>query len=210
MLVRLLAAAAATALASGCVSLTVGKDTPVQSQFRIVDRGAPPAPAARPIGRELVIAPQPGASVDDSFALAYSRAAQQRAAYQFASWSDRPSSRLAQLLVDRLTARNAFTSVALVGRGVAGNLQLNLTVNDFFHDASSDPGTARVEVSAELIDRTTRRLLGRKVFNATAPVERADSAAAAAALSAASSTVLDQLTAWVEATAAPSALALRH
>lgn len=197
------------AVVSGCVSLTVGKDTPAQMQFRITDQGAAPAPAARPIGRELVIAPQPGASIDDSYALAYSRTPQQRAGYQFASWSDRPSTRLSQLLVDRLAARNAFVSVALVGRGVAGNLQLNVAVNDFFHDASSDPGTARVEVNAELIDRLTRRLLGRKTFTATAPVARADSAAAAAALSNASSTVLDQMVAWVEATAAPAALAAR-
>lgn len=197
------------ALVTGCVSLTVGKDTPQQTQFRIVDRNTAPAPAARQIGRDLVIAPQPGASVDDSYALAYSRTTPQRAAYQFASWSDRPSSRLAQLLVDRLAARNAFSSVALVGRGVAGTLQLNLSVNDFFHDAATDPGTARVEVSAELVDRATRRLIGRKNFSATAPVAHADSGSAAAALSTASSTVLDQLTAWIEATAAPGALAAR-
>jgi len=206
---QLLVSTIFAALATGCVSLTVGKDTPQQAQFRIVDRNGAPAPAARQIGRDLVIAPQPGASVDDSYALAYSRTNQQRAAYQFASWSDRPSSRLAQLLVDRLSARNAFTSVALVGRGVAGTLQLNLSVNDFFHDAATDPGTARVEVSAELVDRATRRLIGRKIFSATAPVANADSASAAAALSTASSAVLDQLTTWIEATAAPGALAAR-
>ena len=206
---QLLLLTISAALVTGCVSLTVGKDTPQQTQFRIVDRNGTPAPAARQIGRDLVIAPQPGASVDDSYALAYSRTNQQRAAYQFASWSDRPSSRLAQLLVDRLSARNAFTSVALVGRGVAGTLQLNLSVNDFFHDAATDPGTARVEVSAELVDRATRRLIGRKIFSATAPVANADSGSAAAALSTASSAVLDQLTTWIEATAAPGALAAR-
>ena len=68
---------------------------------------------------------------------------------------------------------------------------------------------ARVEVSAELVDRATRRLIGRKIFSATAPVANADSGAAAAALSTASSAVLDQLTTWIEATAAPGALAAR-
>jgi ABC-type uncharacterized transport system auxiliary subunit len=205
----LIAALLIPAVVCGCVSLTVGKDTPAQMQFRISDRGAAPGQAARPIGRELVIAPQPGASIDDSYALAYSRTPQQRAAYQFASWSDRPSARLAQLLVDRLAARNAFASVAVIGRGVAGNVQLNLSVNDFYHDATSDPGTARVEVNAELIDRATRRLLGRKTFSATAPVDRADSTSAAAALSAASTTVLDQLVAWIETTAASTSVAAK-
>jgi len=206
---RLLLAVLTTVAVCGCVSLTVGKDTPAQMQFRISDQGAASAQPARPISRELVVAPQPGASIDDSYALAYSRTPQQRAAYQFASWSDRPSSRLAQLLVDRLAARHAFTSVALVGRGVSGNLQLNLTVNDFYHDATSDPGTARVEVNAELIDRATRRLLGRKTFGATAPVDRADSTAAAAALSAASTAVLDQLVAWIESVATSTAVAAK-
>lgn len=194
------------ALSGGCISVDIGKDTAQQAQFRLVD-GSTISPAARPIGRELVVAPQPSAAIDDSFALAYSRVPNQRAAYQFASWSDRPSSRLAQLLVDRLAARRAFASVALIGRGVTGDLQLNLTVNDFYHDAAESPGTARVEVLAELIDRTARRLLARKTFVATAPVTQANAAAAAAALSAASRQVLDQLVDWVEASSAPSSVA---
>lgn len=197
---------AGSVLVAGCISVDIGKDTSQQAQFRIVDGGAT-TPAARMNGRELVIAPQSSAAVDDSFALAFSRAPNQRAAYQFASWSDRPSSRLAQLLVDRLTARRAFASVALIGRGVAGDLQLNLAVNDFYHDATSSPGTARVEVSAELIDRATRKLLARKTFVTTAPVAQANATSAAAALSDASRQALDQIVDWVEAAAAPSSLA---
>ena len=71
------------------------------------------------------------------------------------------------------------------------------------------PGTARVEVSAELIDRGTRKLIARQTFSATAPVAQANSAAAAAALSGPVASVLDQLTAWVEAKAAPATLAPR-
>jgi len=199
-LLRLMAPTALVALLAGCISVDIGKDTAQQAQFRIVD-GSAMTPAARSSSRELVVAPQPSAAVDDSFALAFSRAADQRAAYQFATWSDRPSSRLAQLLVDRLEARRAFASVALIGRGVAGDLQLNLTVNDFFHDAAASPGTARVEVSAELIDRTSRKLLARRSFSSTAPVAQANAAGAAAALSAASRAVLDQIVPWIEAAA---------
>jgi cholesterol transport system auxiliary component len=194
-------------LVTGCVSVDIGKDTAQQAQFRILGGDPAPQPAARSNGRTLVIAPQPSAAIDDSFALAYSRAPNQRAAYQFATWSDRPSNRLSQMLVDRLAARRAFASVALAGRGVAGDLQVNLGVNDFFHDVASSPGTARVEVAAEMIDRTTRKLIARQSFSATAPVEEANAAAAAAALSVASSRVLDQLVAWIEANATPAALA---
>jgi ABC-type uncharacterized transport system auxiliary subunit len=213
MIVRglpVLLASIVVSLAGGCVSVEVGKDTPLQAQFRIADIGAAAAPAAAPArsnGHDLVILSQPSASVDDSFALAYSRLPNQRAAYQFASWSDRPSSRLAQLLVDRLAARRTFGSVTLAGRGIAGDLQLNLTVNDFFHDASSSPGNVRVEVTAELVDRVTRKLIARQNFRATAPVAQANAAGAAAAMSSASTRVLDELVGWVEAKAAPSTLA---
>lgn len=210
MIVRVLPvllAGIVASLASGCISVDVGKDTPLQTQFRIADVGAATAPASRSNGRDLVVLPQPSASVDDSFALAYSRLPDQRAAYQFASWSDRPSSRLAQLLVDRLAARRTFGSVTLAGRGIAGDLQLNLTVNDFFHDASSSPGSARVDVTAELVDRVTRKLIARQNFSATAPVAQANAAGAAAAMSSASTRVLDELAGWVEAKAAPSTLA---
>jgi ABC-type uncharacterized transport system auxiliary subunit len=199
----LMAAVACTA----CITVDVGHDTGPQSQFRIVDSGPASTARARPLGRELLISPIPSIAVDDSFSLAFSRAPNQRAAYQFATWSDRPSSRLAQLLVERLATRGAFNSVALLGRGVGGDLQVNLTVNDFYHDATSSPGTANIVVTAELIDRGTRKLIARQRFTATSPVQQANAASAAAALGQASTLILDQLVTWVETTAAPAALA---
>jgi cholesterol transport system auxiliary component len=202
-----MALAAMLALA-GCVSVEVGNDAGAPLQYRLVDTAKPVA-APRPIGRELLVAPVPSTSVDDSFALAFSRGENQRAPYQFATWSERPSNRVAQLLVERLAARRAFTSVALLGRGVGGELQLNLAVNDFFHDAASSPGTARVEVTAELVDRSTRKLIARERFAASAPAAQANAASAATALGAATTQVLDQLVAWLEKSVAPPALALR-
>lgn len=205
-----LASAAVLALCA-CVSVEVGNDAGTQVQFRLIDQAGAAAasgtPAGRTTGRELLVNPIAGSSVDDSFSLAFSRSPQQRAAYQFASWSERPSSRLATLTVERLATRRTFNSVAVLGRGVAGDLQLNLLVNDFFHDAADSPGTARVGITAELIDRSTRRLLARQHFEATAPLDQANAAAAAAALSRASTLALDALVAWVEKAAAPAALA---
>lgn len=201
-----------SALLAACVSVEVGNDTGLQSQYQLVDvraRTPAPAPARPPLGRDLLISPLPGNSIDDSFALAYSRAPQQRAAYQFAGWSDRPSTQLAQLLVDRLATHSGFTSVALSGRGVGGDLQLNLVVNDFYHDAADSPGTARVDVAAELVDRNRRKLIARERFSATAPLEQSNAPAAALALSRATSDVLDKLVRWVEASAAPTAAAAR-
>jgi cholesterol transport system auxiliary component len=192
---------------AACITVDVGHDTGPQSQYRIVDSNPAAAARAQSLGRELLVAPIPNSAVDDSFSLAFSRAPNQRAAYQFATWSDRPSNRLAHLLVERLATRGTFNSVALLGRGVGGDLQVNLTVNDFYHDAATSPGTARIAVTAELVNRTTRKLIARQRFTATSPVEQANAASAAAALSRASTLILDQLVTWAEATAAPAALA---
>jgi len=205
--IRFAALGALALLTTACISVDVGKDTAQQAQFRIVDGGATPVAATRSSGRDLIVAAQPSSSVDDSFSLAFSRQLNQRAAYQFATWNDRPSNRLAQLVVDRLAARRSFASVALAGRGIGGDVQLNLSVNDFYHDAAATPGTARVEVAAELVDRSTRKLIARQTFAASAPVNPANAAAAAAALGLASTKVLDDLVAWTEAKAAPAALA---
>ena len=45
---QLLLLTISAALATGCVSLNIGKDTPQQTQFRIVDRNAAPAPRCTP------------------------------------------------------------------------------------------------------------------------------------------------------------------
>lgn len=196
-------------LLAGCVTVEVGNQTQLQSQYQLVDTKSPTAATARRIGRELLISPLPGNSLDDSFALTYSRAPQQRAAYQFATWTDRPSTRMAELLVQRLAASGGFSSVSLSGRGVGGELQLNLLVNDFYHDASSSPGTARVDVSAELVDRASRKLIARSRFTATSPLEQGNAPSAVQALSRATSDVLDQLVRWIEANAVPASAASR-
>lgn len=192
---------AATALA-GCFSVDIGREGRATGQYRLAAAAgtAAPAPAAKTVARELLIAPLAGSNVDDSFSLAFARSTQARAPYQFATWSERPSTQLAQLLVERLAARRSFASVALLGRGVGGDLQLNLSVADFYHDVTA--GTAQVRINAELVDRSSRRLLARQSFAATAPVPQSNSTGAAAALSAAANQALDQLVPWLETAAA--------
>lgn len=201
----LVLAAAGVAL-TGCLSVDLGREGRATGQYRLSasPAGGAAAAAARPVARELVVAPVPGSSVDDSFSLAFARSEQSRAPYQYATWSERPSTQLAQQLVDRLAARRSFASVALLGRGVGGDLQLNLVVVDFYHDV---PGSAaHVRVNVELIDRGSRRLVARQSFTATAAVPQSNAAGAAAALSTAAAQVLDGLVVWLEtsAAAAPS------
>lgn len=196
----------ASTLLAACISVDVGgPGTDATLQYRITDRAdrsATQPPAGKPLNRRLLVAPITGGSVDDSLSLAFARTAQGRAAYQFATWSDRPSQQLALLLVDRLAARGSFDSVSMLGSGVGGDLQLNLTVVDFYHDVRTAPGSVEVRITVELVDRWGRDQVGRRAFTAVAPVATANAAGASAALSVASTAVLDQLVPWLETTAA--------
>lgn len=194
---------ATAALAAGCISVDVGgPGTGATMQYRIADQVAAPAPAAKRLDRALLISPTSNGSVDDSLSLAFARTAQGRAAYQFATWSDRPSQQLSMLLIDRVAARQSFEFVSMLGSGVGAEMQVNLTVVDFYHDAQTAPGVAWARITVELVDRTTREQLGRRTFAASAPVATASGAGAAAALSVASTAVIDQIVPWLESTAA--------
>jgi len=188
-------------LLAGCISVEVGSsDSNVRAQYRLTDLAPAPSPAGKTVARSLVVASMPSLGIGDTFSMAYSRAPQQRALYQNASWADRPSNRIVQLLVRRIDARAAFTSVAELGSGVGGDLALNLTVNELVHDTAAASG--RLELTVELIDRTNRTLVARRRFSAAAPVTQASARGAVEALSQALTSVLDELVPWLEASAA--------
>lgn len=198
---RLAALAGAVLLAAGCISVGIGEsDTGGQAQYRLEDLAPAPAPAPRTVPRGLVVAAMPSIGIGDTFSMAFSRAPQQRALYQYASWADRPSSRVAQLLVRRIEARGAFASVAELGRGIAGDLTLNIMLDELVHDTASARG--RLHLTAELVDRNTRTLVARRRFAAEAPVAQENARGAVDALSRALTTVLDELVPWLEGAAA--------
>ena len=188
-------------LLAGCVSVEVGSsEGNVRAQYRLDDLAPPPAAAGKTMARSLVVVSMPSLGIGDTFSMAYSRAPQQRALYQNASWADRPSNRVVQLLVRRIDARQAFVSVAELGSGVGGDLALNVTVDELLHDAAA--ASARLELSAELVDRTTRTLVARRRFVASAPVAQENARGAVEALSRALTNVLDELVPWLEASTA--------
>lgn len=195
-----LVAGCSALLLAGCISVEVGSsDSNVRAQYRLDDLAPAPARADRTLARSLVVVSMPSLGIGDSFAMAYSRAPQQRALYQNASWADRPSNRIVQLLVRRIDARASFASVAELGSGVGADLVLNVTVDELLHDTVAARG--RLELTAELVDRTTRTLVARRRFTATAPVAQEDARATVEALSRALTGVLDELVPWLEAAA---------
>ncbi len=184
---------------AGCFSIGLGGEGTALAQYRLEDLSPKLQPRAAPIDRRLLLSTLPSESIGDTYSMAYTRAAQQRQFYQFASWTDRPSERVVHLLTQRIEARHIFESVARLGSGVGGGLILNVGVDEIVHDVGA--GTARIEVTAELIERRGRNLVERKHFTAAAPIAQENAPAAVAALSRALTTLLDELVPWLERTA---------
>jgi ABC-type uncharacterized transport system auxiliary subunit len=199
-----LAALAAAALLAGCVSLSLGNaDAPALTYYVLAD-ARPAAEAAVPTAAAPRLAIQ-GTSADplaDSISIVYSRRPGERSLYQFASWSERPSRRLAQLAQQRLQAGGRFASVTQLGQPVASDWLLTLALETLVHDVGSVPGRAQVTLHAELINRRDRSLVASRSFSAAPPVAEQSAASAVAAFGLATADVLDALTRWVEATVA--------
>ena len=194
---RLLLACTVAALTAACISVGLGGgESSPQAQYRLEDLSPKVQPRITAIDRRLLVSASPSESIGDTYSMAYTRAEQQRQFYQFASWSDRPSARITQLLTERIEARNLFESVSRLGGGIGGGLILNVGVNEFIHDVRT--GTARVELTAELIERRGRTLVERKRFSVSAPVAAENAPAAVSALSRALTTLFDELIPWLE------------
>lgn len=197
--IRLLLALSTAAFTAACISVGLGGEGSPQAQYRLEDLSPKVQPRATPLDRRLLLSATPSEAIGDTYSMAYSRAGQQRQFYQFASWTDRPSARIVQLLTERIESRGTFESVGRFGGGIGGGLILNIGVNEFIHDVRT--GTAHIELTAELIERRGRTLVERKRFSASAPVAQENAPSAVAALSRALTMVLDELVPWLERTA---------
>ena len=196
---RLAVALLVAVMNAGCLSF--GEPPMAQTYYVLEDvQRAQEVPTWVPIRRALLIAASPADPLADSRALVFSRTQGQRAHYQFAAWTQRPSQRITELLAQRFAQQAMFTSTALLGSGVTGDLLLSLGLEDFYHDVTSAPGEARVAIEAKLIDSDKHTLLARERFTASSPVERENAAGAAAALSVSLGKIFDALVPWAAQT----------
>lgn len=189
-------AGAALAGLGGCVSL--GGDAQPRQWYRLTDLGAAGRTQGEVIARSVLVEPVGSGALHDGNALVHGMRGGARAHYQFASWTQRPSQRLAQLLERRLVARGRFAAVGQTTTGIRGDLLLRVAVDEFMHDLTVPPGSARVVVLAELVDWRSRTLLARREFAEHAPAAAADAPAAADAFNRAVTRVLDALAPWAE------------
>jgi len=149
----------------------------------------------------LLLAPTTVSSFYDTQGIAYSRASGMRSYYQYHSWTEPPGRRIDALLTARLERSGAFRTVASVTSAVRGELVLNTSLTELYHDATVEPGSGRVALTAELTDPARRTLIARRSFATSASAASYDAPGAVQALNQALGTLLDELVAWVDETA---------
>jgi ABC-type uncharacterized transport system auxiliary subunit len=168
----------AAALVAGCLS-----SGPREAErYFILD--APPGPRA---ASTVAVAASSAASFYDTQDIVYSRAPGTRAYYQFNHWTERPQRAIHAALASRLES----------GGGRSG-LALRMHLEEIYHDAAAPPGTARIAVTAQLVDAASRSVLARRTFERSAPAASYDAAGAVQGFRQALGALLDDVVAWVD------------
>jgi cholesterol transport system auxiliary component len=149
----------------------------------------PRSAAVAPRSGAITPAPTTAASFYDTQDIVFSRSPGTRGYYQFSHWTERPQ----RVIQDELAARYVPDRDGYV---------LATHLVEIYHDAASAPGTSRVTVAAELVERTHRTLVARRTFTRDAPAASHDAGGAVAGFNAAAGAVLDDIVGWADSEAA--------
>lgn len=196
--------ALALALA-GCVNLGLdgGKDAQTIVYYVLEDAGRSSGTAA-PSPHILLVTDTTAGAFYDTEGMAFSSKPGTRGYYQFARWSERTGKRFSDLLLTRLELERIFDAVAQSGASVRGDWMLTTDILEFYHDATRQPGSARMELRAEVTDLKTRKLLARKTFVQSIAVSSFDAAGAHKALNEATTRTLNEVADWLKELASKS------
>jgi len=178
-----------------------------QTTYILQASEVPPAVTAPLWHGTLLVRDMEAPAFYENAALAFSREPGTRGHYQYAHLTDPPAIAMTSLITHRLDRSGLFQDVTALGQGVTGNWQLNLTLIDLYHDASSPPGSVHLAYEAELVRRDLAQAVARRHVEAVAAATTYDATGAAAAANRAIDTSLVQLTEWLQqqATRAPPA-----
>ena len=150
------------------------------------------AGAAARSGASVYVAPTSASGFYDTQDIAYSRAPGERAYYQFNRWTERPQRSIHGQLASRLQ-----------GAAAPGGLRLNTHLEEIYHDATQQPGMARITITAELVDPATRRVLARRTFTRSSPAASYDAPGAVRGFNQSLAALLGDIANWVEVEARP-------
>jgi cholesterol transport system auxiliary component len=168
-------------------------------RYFILDAPAASGPAARTAMPAVVVVPTTASSFYDTQDIAYSRSAGTRAYYQFSHWTERPQRAVHAQLLSRLGTQ------AQSGRR-SSEIIVVTHLEEIYHDAAQQPGTAHIAMTAQLVDPTNHAVLASRRFSSSAPAASYDAPGAVAGMRDALGALLDEAMAWV-ASQAPAGAA---
>lgn len=201
MRMRLNAVAIAGVIAGvlpGCIAVRLDGQSARHVNLVLADARPAMTRRAAPATPALLIQAVPADPLANTRSIAYARSPGAREFYQLASWTEPPLRAITRLLQQRLETHGTAQAVGLLGQPLAADWLLAIGVDAVYHDVAAAPGTVRLALRAELIDRRTRTQAARRTFDAQVPAERADAMAAAAALAVAVADVFDALVPWLD------------
>lgn len=136
-------------------------------------------------GTPFTVAPTTAASFYGTLRIVYSDAPGTRGTYRFSHWTEP----VQQVIYDELQSR-------VQSAGHAGDLTLVTRVAEFYHDATSVPGTVHVTMTAELVDDASLKVLAQRRFSRSAPATAFNAGGAVDGMRQALRAVLDDIVAW--------------
>ena len=160
-------------------------------RYFILDAGIAASAAPRS-GASVAVAPTSAASFYDTQDIAYSRAPGTRAYYQFNRWTERPQRSIHGQLASRLE-----------GGAPKSGLRLDTHLEEIYHDASEQPGSARIAITAELVDTADRAVLARRTFTRSAPAASYDAPGAVRGFNQALAALIGDIEGWIDAEVRP-------
>ena len=163
------------ALLAGCAA-----QGPREPERYFILEAAPGAQA----GEAVALAPTSAASFYDTQEIVFSRAPGTRAYYQFNRWTERPQRAIQAQLEARFPAARGARRV------------LATRLDEIYHDAAERPGTARIRLTAQLLDAASRTVIARRVFTASAPATSYDAPGAVRGFNQALGSLLDEIVRW--------------
>lgn len=193
---RLLALWALACTYAAMSACTIVPEAPAHMHYELRDLGESKPVGGKALDRTLLIGSS-AAAFHDGTGLVYSRLPGALGYYQFASWSERPAERMAQLLQRRVAQTGAFRDVAATTASVTGEWLLDVRLEQLYHDDSRPPGTARLEVFVRLVDRKTAKTIADRRFLHREPVEVESAAYAVQAFERAVTRWLDDTVEWL-------------
>ncbi|MBN2331754.1 MAG: membrane integrity-associated transporter subunit PqiC [Deltaproteobacteria bacterium] len=197
----LLLAAALMALACGSCSLKPTKGSAPTTTYILQDL-QPATPIFRKQPFTLLIRETAAPALISSRKIIYSKTPATRSFYQYASWADTPPNSLTRLLTARLEKNGPFAGVCRRPSAISTDLQLALELDEFYHDAGSNPGMVKIAIRGKLFDSRRKAIIAQQRFAKEVAVERYDSRGAVEGFSRAVSLILDDIVSWLTESAA--------